>query len=99
MAVMLLVGAGLLLRSFLMMQRVDLGYRADGIAITGVTFPAARYQTAPLAVATIEDLLTRLRANTVIRSAEATDLPVLSGVGDQDISAVPVGEPANSQLP
>jgi hypothetical protein len=98
MAVMLLVGAGLLLRSFLMMQRVDLGYRADGVAITGVTFPAARYQTAPAALAAIEDLLTRLRANATIRTAEVTDLPVLSP-GDQDINAVPVGEPANLQLP
>ena len=98
MAVMLLVGAGLLLRSFMMMQRVDLGYRADGVAITGVTFPAARYQAPPAAVTAIEDLLTRLRANAAIRTAEATDLPVLSG-GDQDINAVPIGESANLQLP
>ena len=98
MAVMLLVGAGLLLRSFLMMQRVDLGYRADGVAITGVAFPAARYANGPAAVTAIEDLLTRLRANAAIRTAEATDLPVLSIV-DQDINAVPVGEPANVPLP
>jgi predicted permease len=98
MAVMLLVGAGLLLRSFLMMQRVDLGYRSGGIAITGVTFPPARYQTPAAAVTAIEGLLTRLRANAAIRTAEVTDLPVLS-INDQDISAVPVGEPENSQLP
>jgi putative ABC transport system permease protein len=98
MAVMLLVGAGLLLRSFLMMQRVDLGYRAHGLAMTGVTFPAARYQTGPAAVNALENVLTRLRANAAIRTAEATDLPVLS-IGDQDINPVPVGEPANVQLP
>ncbi|HVE35561.1 MAG TPA: ABC transporter permease [Gemmatimonadaceae bacterium] len=99
MAVMLLVGAGLLLRSFVMMQKVDLGYRAEGVAITGVTFPGARYPTPPAAITAIEDLLTRLRAQATIRSAEATDLPVLAGNGDQDISAVPIGEPANPQLP
>lgn len=99
MAVMLLVGAGLLLRSFMMMQKVDLGYRAEGIAITGVTFPGARYKTPPEALAAIDNLLTRLRSQPTIRSAEATDLPVLAGGGDQDISAVPVGEPANPQLP
>jgi len=98
MAVMLLVGAGLLLRSFMMMQRVDLGYRANGVAMTGVTFPTARYPTPPAAIAAIEDLLSRLRANAAIRTAEATDLPVLS-IGDQDINAVPVGEPTNLQLP
>jgi putative ABC transport system permease protein len=99
MAVILLVGAGLLLRSFMMMQKVDLGYRAEGIAITGVTFPGARYKTAPEAIVAIDNLLTRLRSQPTIRSAEATDLPVLAGGGDQDISAVPVGEPANPQLP
>jgi len=99
MAVMLLVGAGLLLRSFMMMQKVDLGYRADGIALTGVTFPGARYPTPPAAIAAIEDLLTRLRAQATIRSAEATDLPVLSGGGDQDINGIPVGEAPNAQLP
>jgi predicted permease len=99
MAVLLLVGAGLLLRSFMMMQKVDLGYRAEGIAITGVTFPGARYKTPPEALAAIDNLLTRLRSQPTIRSAEATDLPVLAGGGDQDISAVPVGEPANPQLP
>jgi predicted permease len=99
MAVMLLVGAGLLLRSFMMMQKVDLGYRADGIAITGVTFPGARYPNAPAAMTAIDNLLASLRAQPTIRSAEATDLPILAGGGDQDIAAVPVGEPANPQLP
>ncbi|HEY6826289.1 MAG TPA: FtsX-like permease family protein, partial [Gemmatimonadaceae bacterium] len=99
MAVMLLVGAGLLLRSFMMMQKVDLGYRAEGIAITGVTFPGARYKTPPEAIAAIDNLLTNLRSHPTIRSAEATDLPVLAGGGDQDISPSPVGEPTNPQLP
>jgi putative ABC transport system permease protein len=66
--------------------------------MTGVTFPAARYQTAPAALTALENLLARLRANAAIRTAEATDLPVLS-IGDQDINPVPVGEPANVQLP
>jgi putative ABC transport system permease protein len=99
MAVVLLVGAGLLLRSFLMMQKVDLGYRANGVAITGIAFPGARYPNAPAALAAIDNLLASLRAQPTIRSAEATDLPVLAGGGDQDISAVPIGEPANPQLP
>jgi predicted permease len=98
MAVMLLVGAGLLMRSFVMMQRVDLGYRTEGVALTGVTFPGARYPDAPALMNAMDNLLARLRANPAIRSAELTDLPVLSA-GDQDISAVPVGEAPNKQLP
>jgi putative ABC transport system permease protein len=99
MAVMLLVGAGLLLRSFMMMQKVDLGYRASGVVTTGVAFPAARYPNGPASLAAIDNLLTKLRANPAIRSVEVTDLPVLSGGGDQDIAVVPVGEPIVSQLP
>ena len=99
MAVMLLVGAGLLMRSFAKMQTVDLGYRADGVALTGVTFPGARYQNAEALGVGMENLLERLRQNPAIRSAEITDLPVLSIGGDQDIAPIPVGEPDNPNLP
>jgi len=99
MAVMLLVGAGLLIRSFMKMQRVDLGYRAAGIASVGVTFPGVRYAN-PLAIQTaMDNLLTRLRADPAIRTAEITDLPVLSIGGDQDIAPVPLGEPNNANIP
>ncbi len=98
-AVMLLVGAGLLMRSFLVMQRVDLGYRTEGVYLTGVTFGRVRYPDASRAVGSIEDVLTRLRANPAVRSAEATDLPPMTG-GDQDITAIPVGvTPAAGQPP
>ena len=99
MAVMLLVGAGLLLRSFMNMQRVNLGYRSQGIAMTAVAFPGARYQDAPAVLGAIDNLLTRLRANPAIRTAEVTDLPVLSVGGDQDIAPIPLGEEGNTQLP
>jgi predicted permease len=99
MAVMLLVGAGLLLRSFMLMQLVDLGYRATGIASTGVTFPGARYQNAAAIQAATDNLLTRLRANPAIRTAELTDLAVLPVGGDQDIAPIPVGEPDNPNRP
>jgi putative ABC transport system permease protein len=90
-AVVLLVGAGLLLRSFLMMQHVDLGFRDRGVYLTSVGFPRARYPDPARTVATIEDLLARLRANPAVKTAEATDLPPLAGGGDQDMTAIPVG--------
>ena len=99
MAVMLLFSAGLLVRSFTKMQTVDLGYRADGVALTTVAFPAARYANAPALAQGMENLLTRLRQDPAIRSAEITDLPILSIGGDQDISPIPIGEPANPNLP
>ena len=97
-AVVLLVGAGLLLRSFLRMQRVELGYRSSGVVLTSLAFPAARYPDAPRAQAAIDQLMTKLRTSAGIRSAELTDLPVLTG-GDQDIGVFPVGRETATDLP
>jgi len=42
-AIVLLVSAGLLLRSFAKLQRVDPGFRAEGLTAFTVTLPASRY--------------------------------------------------------
>ena len=91
-AVVLLVGGGLLLRSFLAMQRIDLGYRDSGVVLTRLAFPAARYQEPARFSSATNDLLARLRADPAVRSVEATDVPPLSG-GDQDVGVVPMGRP------
>ncbi len=91
-AVTLLVGAGLLLQSFLRMQEVDLGYRSHGATLIGVNFPRARYGETPRVIGALDDLLSRLRANPATARAELTDLPPLQR-GDQDITAIAVGEP------
>ncbi|HZP48950.1 MAG TPA: ABC transporter permease [Vicinamibacterales bacterium] len=44
--VVLLVGAALMLRSFFAVQRVDPGFRADGITTFRIALPAQRYRTA-----------------------------------------------------
>ncbi|HEV8597907.1 MAG TPA: ABC transporter permease [Gemmatimonadales bacterium] len=91
-AVVLLVGAGLLLRSFLLMQQVDLGYRSRGVVLASIGLPRARYADAARMRLATEELLARLRANPALRAAEVTDLPPLSQ-GDQDITAIPLGQP------
>lgn len=97
-AVVLLVGAGLLLRSFLQMQRVDLGYRSNGVTLVSIGFPRARYPDPGTALGAVENILERLKANPAIRRVEVTDLPPLS-IGDQDVTAIPVGEPRRSDQP
>ncbi|MFI5280852.1 MAG: ABC transporter permease [Gemmatimonadales bacterium] len=91
-AVTLLIGAGLLGRSFLSLERVELGYRTDSLVTATVFFPRARYADPALAAAAIEDLTARLRTQRTLRGAEYTDLPPLLG-GDQDMGVTPVGEP------
>jgi putative ABC transport system permease protein len=91
-AVVLLVGAGLLLRSFVAMQRIDLGYRDNGVVLTRLALPPTRYQEPARFAATTQELLTRLRANPAVRSVEVTDVPPLRA-GDQDVSVIPEGRP------
>lgn len=98
-AVVLLVGAGLLLRSFLLMQRVDLGYRSSGVVIASVGLPRIRYPNGASALGAVEAVLARLRVHPAIRSAEVSDLTPLSGGGDQDVTAIPVGEPRRTDQP
>jgi putative ABC transport system permease protein len=42
-SLVLLTGAGLLMRSFVRLQSTDLGFRAEGVLTAGVQLPAARY--------------------------------------------------------
>ena len=44
-AVMLVIGAGLLIKSFWMLQRVDPGFQADGVLSAGLTLPTGKYST------------------------------------------------------
>lgn len=43
-ALLLAVGAGLMLRSFWLMRHVDPGFRIEGVLAVQFTVPAARYQ-------------------------------------------------------
>lgn len=90
-AVMLMVGSGLLMRSFLAMQRADLGYRTGGLATMGMLLPPQKYPTPPSARLAIEAVLERARASPDIGIIEAVDQPPLTGGGDQDLSVYPDG--------
>ncbi|HUQ79644.1 MAG TPA: ABC transporter permease [Gemmatimonadaceae bacterium] len=51
--VMLLTGAGLLIRSFMHLQRVDLGFRPDHLLTMRISMPRAKYPT-PQAIAAFQ---------------------------------------------
>jgi putative ABC transport system permease protein len=77
---------------------VDLGYRTSGVAFVGIGLPRVRYPDGARALLAVDDLLGRLRGNPAIRAVEVTDLPPLSA-GDQDVTAIPVGEPRRADQP
>ena len=76
-AVMLLAGAGLMLRSFAKMQDVDPGFDAAHVALVELNVPASRYETPEQISAFYEELLTSLRTTPGVESADAISSFVL----------------------
>ena len=79
-ALVLLVGAGLLLKSFARLQRVDLGFEPEQVLTGRVTLPEARYPEPARQAAFFEALLTRLDALPGVRAAGAINWLPLSGL-------------------
>ena len=72
----LLIGAGLLMRSFVALREVNLGMRADHVFQTGLVLPAERYKTAQQVTKFVRPLLARLKAVPgVVEAAESSALP------------------------
>jgi putative ABC transport system permease protein len=92
-ALVLLTGAGLMMRSFVARQRVEPGFRPEQLLLAGVQLPA-RYQpnTAETA-AFFDQLFDRLRRDPRVRAvATSTETPLQGG--DGDISFQVEGRPA-----
>ena len=68
-AMTLLIGAGLALRSFLNLLDVDAGLELDRAAVTRITLPSARYPDAPPRNAFLGRLIERLAATPGIEAA------------------------------
>jgi putative ABC transport system permease protein len=79
-AVMLLAGAGLLMRSFVKLQAVDPGFRPEQALTFELSLPDARYAEDPARIAFFDQLLPRLRALPGVRSAAAVMGLPLSGL-------------------
>jgi putative ABC transport system permease protein len=82
-AVMLLVGAGLLLRSFVRVTSMDLGFRAPHLLTALVNLPPARYGDPAQQVAFFENALRRIEAVPGVVSAAVSDSIPLTGINDQ----------------
>ena len=80
-AAMLLVGSGLLIRSYLQLQRVEPGFDPEGVATFGLSLPAAKYPAPANLDAFVSTLLSRLAAEPGVESAAiAYGLPFTSGL-------------------
>lgn len=73
-SVILLVGAGLLVRSFRQLQSIDVGYDPANVAMVQLNLPSARYQGVAPQQQFYETLLPELARNPAIRAAAASSL-------------------------
>lgn len=79
-ALILLVGAGLLLKTFYQLNSVDMGFRSENLLTFGVSLSSVKYQENEKRVAFFDALLPRLATLPGVISVGAiSDLPVSSG--------------------
>jgi putative ABC transport system permease protein len=79
-ALVLLIGAGLLIRSFQHLVAVDPGFRADHILTAWIQFPNARYQKDEQKSQFFARLLDEVRAIPGVRSASADGFLPFAGI-------------------
>jgi putative ABC transport system permease protein len=84
-ALLLLVGAGLFVKSFLRFRNLDPGFRADGVLTVNVNLPFTRYTSTASKVAFDQTLLARVRALPGVQSASMGMLP-LGGLPMEEMS-------------
>jgi len=94
-AVILLVGAGLLIRSFLHLMNVDPGFSTQNVLTLNISLPDTRYQSARPMIAFEQQALGRLSALPGVKSAGGVfGLPLGNGAIEGDFTAEGQPEPA-----
>ena len=82
-AIMLLVGAGLLIRSFTRVSGLDLGFRPPHLAVAFINLTPARYSEPRQQVAFFDEALRRIERLPGVEGAAVSDSVPLTGVNDQ----------------
>ncbi|HEV2131108.1 MAG TPA: ABC transporter permease, partial [Longimicrobiaceae bacterium] len=85
-SVVLVIGAGLLVRSFWELRQIELGFDPDNVLTLQLSLPQADYSDAPAMIGFYRQLIERVEALPAVRSAGATGLlPLAQSVGDWGI--------------
>jgi putative ABC transport system permease protein len=83
-ALVVLSGAGLLIHSFLRLQRVSPGVDKDQVLIAEINLPASKYPKAAEAGRFFEEVKRRIEALPGVEQASFGTLPILSGAATPD---------------
>ncbi|HKG48722.1 MAG TPA: ABC transporter permease [Pyrinomonadaceae bacterium] len=91
-SLVLLVGAGLLIRSFLSLLRTDPGFNPDNMLTMNLVLPGAKYKDQPARAAFYSDLVQRVKAQPGVESTAVVNYVPLGGSNSSN-SYLVEGEP------
>lgn len=97
--VVLLIGAGLLFKSFIRMRTTDVGARTANILTLHYDLPQKQYDTAAKVVSFNEALLSQVRRLPGVRSAGLTNVVPGAGYGSDDVFTIPEHPPLDPGKP
>ncbi len=83
-SLVLLVGAGLLARSFLSLLRTNPGFNSDNVLTMNLVLPVAKYKEEPQSAAFYHELIERVKAYPGVESAAAVNFLPLAGANSSD---------------
>jgi putative ABC transport system permease protein len=99
-SLVLLTGAGLLIRSFVRLQNIDPGFRSEGLLTARVSLPQARYSNDRLTAGFFASAIERMRAIPGVQSVAGISFLPLSGPGiGTSFYRLDQPKPADGQLP
>ena len=93
-AMILVVGAGLALRSFTRLREVNLGFEPSGVLITRLDFPPYRFKTSQASIQFVRQVIENMRAIPGVEDASAAAFAPLSGWESEDTLQIE-GAPPN----
>jgi len=84
-AMVLLAGAGLLIRSFVLLQRIDPGFDSSHLAVVRLSLPDSRYPELPQRTQFVNSVLERLRTLPGVESVAAAGTLPFNPAPDTDL--------------
>jgi putative ABC transport system permease protein len=95
-ALMLVVGAGLVLESLRSLLRVDTGMRGEHVATARLSLPGARYNSSPVTTGFINDVLRAIKARPGVVAAGAVNSLPMAGEAGIGFRTTPENAPPDS---
>ena len=96
-ALVLVIGAGLMIRSFLRLQHVDPGFNANNLLMITLDLPGARYPGNSQAITFFEQAEQRIKGLPGVADVGSTNVPALKGSGYTNDMTIP-GRPPEDYI-